>query len=97
MQNYAFLNINYDRDYLIEQTKNTDNLEFKIADRKSNYKVGSFKDKSLLDPIIETLPIKPDGMYFFVNPPKKAHIDRGRVCAINFPCNVNGLKKIYAG
>jgi hypothetical protein len=90
MQNYAFLNLQYDKDYLIEQTKNLDNLDFKIADRKSGYKVGTIIDKSVMDPIINALPVKPDGMYFFVNPPKKSHIDRGRQCAINFPCSIPG-------
>ena len=90
MKNFAYLNIKYNKDYLLEQSNNSKNLEFRIADKKSGYRVGKILDKSVMDPIIEGLPIKPDGMYFFVNPPLKAHIDRGRQCAINFPLNVPG-------
>lgn len=90
MKNYAFLNIDYNQDYLIQQKHNLENLEFRIADKLSGYRIGKILDKSVMDPVIKNLPVKPDGMYFFVNPPLKAHVDRGRQCAINFPLDIPG-------
>jgi hypothetical protein len=90
MKNYSLLNIQYDKQYLLEQKNNIENLDIKVADKISGYRVGHFKDKSVLDPILDLLPVRPDGAYFLINPPKKSHIDRGRTVAINFPLDVSG-------
>ena len=94
MNNITFLNIKFDKEFLIEQKNNLENLDITIADLKSGYKIGKIKDKSVMTPIIKLLPVPPSGMYFFINPPKSAHIDRGRTCAINFPLDVPG--KVFA-